>query len=116
MKPDIIGIYPGHNATAALLREGRIEACASEERWTSVKNWSGFPAQVMSYFAELGMNPATIESVNLPVEGYLAEGVRMQDVWKGTSLIAVHEGKVEGLHVPGRSGAVLVVAEEGATP
>ena len=50
-------------------------------------------------------------TLDLPVEGYLAEGARMQDVWKEGSLTTVRGGKIEGLQIPKRSGAVLVVEE-----
>lgn len=39
----VLGIYNGHNATAALLKDGEIIACASEERFVGIKNFIGFP-------------------------------------------------------------------------
>jgi carbamoyltransferase len=67
-RPDILGIYTGHNATAALLREGRVEACVSEERFTGVKNQVGYPGRTLDYFRGLGMKPETLENANLGFE------------------------------------------------
>ncbi len=39
----IVGINAAHNATASLLKDGKILASVSEERLTRVKNQSGIP-------------------------------------------------------------------------
>ena len=43
MKMIILGIYPGHNASAALMIDGRIVGMVQEERFTRRKNQTGFP-------------------------------------------------------------------------
>lgn len=59
---NIIGIHDGHNATVALLREGRITYAVSEERLSRVKNQGGFPARVLDrVLAETGLRPADID-------------------------------------------------------
>jgi carbamoyltransferase len=40
----ILGIHDGHNAAAALVKDGRVLAALQEERLRNEKNWSGFPA------------------------------------------------------------------------
>ena len=40
----ILGVHDGHNASAALLRDGRIELALQEERLTRVKNQGDAPA------------------------------------------------------------------------
>lgn len=45
----ILGIHDGHLATAALLKDGEIIACVSEERFTGVKNQAGIPINSISY-------------------------------------------------------------------
>lgn len=45
----ILGINDGHLATAALLVDGKLVACVSEEKFTKVKNQSGFPVQSINY-------------------------------------------------------------------
>lgn len=45
----VLGVYTGHNATAALLRDGKIIACVSEERFTGIKNQYGLPAQSIAW-------------------------------------------------------------------
>lgn len=39
----ILGISNGHVATATLLKDGKIIACASEERFNNIKSYNGFP-------------------------------------------------------------------------
>jgi carbamoyltransferase len=39
----VLGIHDGHNASAALLRDGRIELALQEERLTRVKNQGDAP-------------------------------------------------------------------------
>ena len=45
----ILGITDSHCATAALLVDGRIVACVSEERFTRRKNEGGYPRQSVDY-------------------------------------------------------------------
>jgi carbamoyltransferase len=44
----ILGIHDGHNATAALLEDGRIVAAVSEERLVRVKNVDCFPEHAIA--------------------------------------------------------------------
>ena len=63
---NIIGIHDGHTATAALLCNGRLVAAAQEERFTRVKNWSGFPERALRYVLQTGcLSPADIDAVVL---------------------------------------------------
>ena len=39
----ILGIHDGHNAGAALLKDGKVLAAISEERLNNIKNYSGPP-------------------------------------------------------------------------
>lgn len=48
----ILGIYTGHTATAALLKDGEIIACASEERFNGIKNYLGFPEKSIKWCLE----------------------------------------------------------------
>lgn len=45
----VLGVHDGHLATAALVMNGRLNACVSEERFTRIKNQSGFPAQAIDF-------------------------------------------------------------------
>src|SRR5438105_4922175 len=45
----VLGIYEGHNATAALLKDGKIIGCVSEERFSGKKNQIGFPRMSIDY-------------------------------------------------------------------
>jgi carbamoyltransferase len=50
----VLGICDGHSSTACLLSDGKIVACASEERFTRVKNQFGFPSQAIRYVLSSG--------------------------------------------------------------
>ena len=45
----ILGISNGHVATATLLKDGRVIASVSEERFNGVKNYNGFPKQAIDW-------------------------------------------------------------------
>jgi cyclomaltodextrinase len=53
-------------------------------------------------------------TLDLPVEGHLEDSIRVRDVWEDT-ILNVLGGKLEVIHVPARSGTVLV-AETGPVP
>ena len=44
-----VGFYKGHCATACLLKDGRIIAAASEERFNRIKNADVFPRQALNF-------------------------------------------------------------------
>jgi carbamoyltransferase len=50
----ILGINEDHNATAALIKDGEVVACASEERFTRVKNDVGYPLKAVEFVLEEG--------------------------------------------------------------
>ena len=51
---NILGIYYGHNATVCLLKDGKLVAAASEERFNGIKNYSGFPSKAIDYVLKEG--------------------------------------------------------------
>ncbi len=46
---NIIGIHLGHNATASLLKDGKIINCVSEERFSRIKNHTGIPMESIKW-------------------------------------------------------------------
>ncbi|MBI4229361.1 MAG: hypothetical protein HY608_00840 [Planctomycetes bacterium] len=50
----ILGIHPGHDATATLLVDGRVVASVAEERLSRVKNHTGFPYRAIEAVLRLG--------------------------------------------------------------
>jgi len=48
----VIGVHDGHNAAAALVRDGRIELALQEERLTRVKNQGDAPGQALDMVRE----------------------------------------------------------------
>lgn len=67
MRPvTVLGIHDGHNASAALLRDGQILAAVQEERLTGVKNYSGPPlGSIRKVFEISGVHPADVDLVAL---------------------------------------------------
>jgi carbamoyltransferase len=62
----VLGINETHCATAAVLRDGRIVGCASEERFTRLKNDAGYPRLAIdALLTECGLEPADIDVVAL---------------------------------------------------
>ena len=62
----VLGINETHCATAAILRDGAIVACASEERFSRLKNDAGYPRRAVdALLAQLGLSPAAIDLVAL---------------------------------------------------
>ncbi|MDC1124527.1 carbamoyltransferase C-terminal domain-containing protein [Pelagibacteraceae bacterium] len=47
-----LGIYNGHNASAALMQDGKIIYALQEERFTNLKNFYGYPAKSIEYCLE----------------------------------------------------------------
>jgi len=62
----VLGLNETHCATAAVLRDGRIIGCASEERFTRLKNDAGYPRLAIdALLTELGLSAAEIDLVSL---------------------------------------------------
>jgi len=62
----VLGINETHCATAAVLRDGRIVACASEERFSRLKNDAGYPRRAIdALLAEAGIAHSEIDLVAL---------------------------------------------------
>src|SRR5256885_16000066 len=62
----VLGITETHCATAALLRDGAIIGCASEERFTRLKNDAGYPRlAVDALLRQCGVSAADIDVVAL---------------------------------------------------
>ncbi len=63
---NILTIHDGHNASACLLREGRLTHLAQEERFVGVKNQSGVPVRAIDWMlADAGLTAADLDRVVL---------------------------------------------------
>jgi carbamoyltransferase len=62
----VLGITETHCATAAILRDGVIVGCASEERFTRLKNDAGYPRLAIdALLRQCRLTPADIDGVAL---------------------------------------------------
>ena len=63
----ILGISYGFVATVVLLKDGKIIACASEERFNGIKNYNGFPQKAIDYcLLEAGIKGKDLDLVTTP--------------------------------------------------
>jgi carbamoyltransferase len=46
---NILGIHTGHNATAALILNNKLQAAISEEKFLNIKNYDGFPLNAINF-------------------------------------------------------------------
>lgn len=61
-----LGIHDGHTATAAILENGKIVACISEERLNRQKEWAGFPELAISKCLEITkMQPEDFDAIGI---------------------------------------------------
>src|SRR4029450_7101893 len=66
----VLGISETHCATAAILRDGAIVGCASEERFTRLKNDAGYPRLAIdALLRELGLRAEQIALVGVAGRG-----------------------------------------------
>ena len=67
MGKTILSIHDGHTATAAVIRDGKILACISEERLNRIKEWGGVPVLAMrESLSVAGVEPNEVDSVMVP--------------------------------------------------
>lgn len=74
----ILGIHDGHDCSAAIMKDGRAIAAAQEERFSSLKNDSGYPTQAIEFcMKQVGVTVDDLDIVALssywlnPVLNYL---------------------------------------------
>jgi len=62
----VIGVHNGHNAAAAVVRDGNLSFALQEERLTRIKNHGGIPAQTLKAIA-CSLAPSDSSGQGLPV-------------------------------------------------
>lgn len=60
----ILGINSDHNSSAALLKDGKVIACVSEERFNRIKNYYGIPEKSIDYCLKFAkIDPSELDLV-----------------------------------------------------
>lgn len=70
----ILGIHYGHNATVAVIKDGRLVFAMSEERLNRLKNSNGMPVLVLDYVYKNIVKPEEVDAAVLfqkDIAGYL---------------------------------------------
>jgi carbamoyltransferase len=65
MREVFLGVHYGHNATVAVVKQGRLVFCQSEERINRIKNSTGFPHHTISYIYKNVCSPGEVVSATL---------------------------------------------------
>jgi carbamoyltransferase len=68
----VLGIGITHNATACLMKDGKIIAAASEERFTREKNFTGYPSEAVRFVLEF--EGISLDEVEIVAHGYIHGG------------------------------------------
>ena len=64
---NILGVYAGHNASAALVIDGSVVAAASEERFNGHKNFIGYPREAIAYCLNISkIHISNLDIVSIP--------------------------------------------------
>jgi carbamoyltransferase len=67
MSKTILAIHDGHTATAAVVRDGKVLACLSEERLNRVKEWGGVPRLAIQEVLRIAdVQPEEVNSIVVP--------------------------------------------------
>jgi carbamoyltransferase len=81
----VVGIHNGHNAAAAVVRDGELLFALQEERLTRVKNQGGLPTKTLAAIADK-LAVADGSSVSLPV-GFGGENLSKCE-WRRDAILA----------------------------
>ena len=77
MEMNILGLNSYHgDASACIVRDGRVIAAAEEERFRRIKHWAGFPSQAIAYCldeAQISLSDVDIVAVNSDPKAHLAK-------------------------------------------
>ncbi len=72
-----LGIHDGHNASAALMKDGEIIDAIQEERFNKIKNFGGFPEKSIEYI--LKKNDLNIDQIDRFIFGGLLSNAEGQE-------------------------------------
>ena len=82
----VLGIHDGHDAGVALVRDGRLVLCSSEERRRNDKNWAGVPTEsLQAVFQRSGIVPKDIDLIAL--SGLIRNMTPSRDYKPGTTVL-----------------------------
>src|SRR5437588_8013801 len=105
---NVLGINDAHNSSAALLRDGELVAACEEERFTGVKNQSGFPIHAIS--SVLGLSQMTMAEIDVVAAAgrYTANGLVPSSSFSRDEALRRHEDMLTGAMYATRSRARFV--------
>lgn len=79
----VLGIHDGHNAGAALVRDGAVIAAIQEERLRNVKNYSGAPTlAIPAVFEIAGIDPSQVDIIAIGCLVRATAPVKEEETWR----------------------------------
>jgi carbamoyltransferase len=92
----LVGMSCGHNTTACILVDGKLVACASQERFDRVKNSRTFPLDAIGYvIAEAGAKIDDVDEFHFTVQNGIA-GLAQTADGGSPALRMLHRGRQIG--------------------
>src|SRR5207248_2451427 len=112
----VLGISETHCATAAILRDGAIVGCASEERFTRLKNDAGYPRLAIdALLREVGLGADRV--VTLDHHACHAAAAYFGSPFAGApALVLTNDNSGDGLCATASSGRGTALQRHEATP
>ena len=69
----VLGIHDGHNASACLMVDGKLEAMVEEERFSRLKMDCGYPIEAVDFcLAKFSLHPSEVDQVAVATQNYHA--------------------------------------------
>ena len=103
----VLGISETHCATAAVLRDGEIVGCASEERFSRLKNDAGYPRRAVEALPSapqhILVDARTVPGIDIP-QNRFDKGDGINFTIAAASIIAAAPSRLKRQFVP-RHGA-----------
>ncbi len=79
----VLGVHDGHNAGAALVRDGEVIAAIQEERLVNIKNYSGIPVQaIRTVFDISGIQPSQVDVIAIGCLVRATAPIKEEETWR----------------------------------
>lgn len=78
----VLGVHDGHNAGAALIRNGQVLAAINEERLNNIKNYAGVPVlSIKKVFEISGVSPQSVSLIAVGCYIRISDPLKVENNW-----------------------------------